>query len=242
MVNHIFTLYTHGTPNGHKISIALELLEIPYKLVELSFEQLAAREDWFVKINPNSKIPVIVDHSNEDYVVFESGAILLYLARHYDPEHKLWPKDDKLQFDVIQWVMFQMSGIGPYFGQAHHFVYASPEKIEYATNRYVNEAKRLLTVLDLQLEGRKYIVSDQLTIADVITYSNVGFVQHLGIDYNDYPNVKNWLYSLDKHPKFIKGMNIPEPTQYIAIRNDPELYKKTLEESLETVYGPFKKQ
>jgi glutathione S-transferase len=242
MVQPIITLYTHGTPNGHKISIALELLDIPYKSVELSWEELAAREEWFVKINPNSKIPTIVDHSNGDYPVFESGAILLYLAHHHDPDHKLWPKDDKLQFDVIQWLMFQMSGVGPYMGQAHHFSLAAPEKIEYAINRYINESKRLLTVLNLQLEGKQYIAADQLTIADVATYSYVGYVQHLGIDHSDYPNVKSWLYSLDKHPKFIKGMSVPEPSQYIATRNDPELYKKALEEANETIFGSFNTQ
>jgi glutathione S-transferase len=102
----IITLYTAATGNGHKLSIALEILNIPYKVYNISFAENEQKADWFLKINPNGRIPAIIDHSNGDFAVFESGAILLYLVQNYDPEHKLWPKDPKLKSDVVQWLMF----------------------------------------------------------------------------------------------------------------------------------------
>ena len=133
-------LYTAGTPNGKKASIMLEELGIPYTVHPIDFSKLEQKEEWYLKINPNGRIPAIVDKDNGDFPVFESGAILIYLAEKYG---KFLSKDPKERSIAIQWLMFQMGGVGPMQGQANHFVKFAPEKIPYAMNRYVDETKRL---------------------------------------------------------------------------------------------------
>ena len=145
----MITLYTAGTPNGHKISIMLEEIGLDYAVVALNLRESEQRENWFLEINPNGRIPAIVDHNNDDLNVFESGAILLYLA---EKTTKLLPSDEKERSTVIQWLMFQMGGIGPMQGQANVFYRYAPEKIDYAIGRYQREVRRLYEVLNTQLE------------------------------------------------------------------------------------------
>jgi glutathione S-transferase len=203
------TLYTQGTPNGQKASVTLEVLDIPYTTRALDLYKNEQKEDWYLKINPNGRIPAIVDHSNGDFAVFESGAIMLYLAQNYDPNHKLWPKDPKLQSQVVQWLMFQMGGVGPMMGQAEHFIRSAPEKIEYAINRYTNETKRLFSVIESQLTGRDYLVGDQLTIADIAHYTWASNAHHMNISLSEFPNLEKWADRISKNPGVIKGLKVP---------------------------------
>jgi glutathione S-transferase len=227
----IITLYTAATGNGHKVSIALEILNIPYKVYNISFAENEQKADWFLKINPNGRIPAIVDHSNGDFAVFESGAILLYLVQNYDPEHKLWPKDTKLQSEVIQWLMFQMGGVGPMQGQAYHFSRYAPEKIEYGINRYINETNRLYTVLDQRLQGRNYLVGERLTIADVATVPWITTAYRIGIDIGEFINLEAWLNRVETIPEVIKGYDIPTKNLNFEYKNNPELLNKKLNEN-----------
>ena len=147
-------LYTAGTPNGYKVSIALEELELSYAVHPIDLSKLEQKQDWFLKLNPNGRIPVIVDRDNDDHVVFESGAILLYLA---EKTGRLLPEDPRARSQVIQWLMFQMGGIGPMQGQANVFHRYAPEVIPYAIERYQKETRRLYEVLDRRLGGREYL-------------------------------------------------------------------------------------
>jgi glutathione S-transferase len=240
MVNPDITLYTVGTPNGHKVSIALEVLGIPYKTHAISFANNEQKDDWFLKINPNGRIPAIVDHSNGEFPVFESGAILLYLVENYDPEHKLWPKDAKLQSEVVQWLMFQMGGVGPMQGQANHFKNYAPEKIEYGINRYINETKRLFSVLESRLQGRQYLVGDQLTIADIATVPWVSGAYSLGIDLNEFPNVNAWVDRVEEIPEVAKGYDVPTKNLNKEYKKNPELLKKRIEDSAKWIQAANK--
>ena len=153
--------YTSNTPNGRKVSIMLEETELPYNLIHLHLGKFEQRQDWYLKINPNGRIPAIVDRDNDDFAVFESGAILIYLA---EKTGKFLPRDVKGRSTVIQWLMFQMSGIGPMQGQANVFFRYAPEKIEYAIGRYQGETKRLYTVLDTRLGQNEFIAGDFYSI------------------------------------------------------------------------------
>src|SRR5262245_5164009 len=141
-------LLTAGTPNGWKVSVALEEMELPYTVTAIDLGKKVQKEDWFLRLNPNGRIPVIVDHGNDDFVVFESGAILLYLA---EKTGKLLPTDPKARSVAIQWLMFQMGGIGPMMGQANVFVKYAPERLPWAIDRYQRESRRLFEVLERRL-------------------------------------------------------------------------------------------
>ena len=147
-------LYTAPTPNGHKISIALEELALPYEVHVIDLQAEEQKKPWFLDLNPNGRIPVIVDRDAEDFAVFESGAILVYLA---EKTGKLLPQTPRERSVVIQWLMFQMAGVGPMQGQSNVFFRYAPEKIEYAIRRYQNETKRLYTVLDKRLAEVEYL-------------------------------------------------------------------------------------
>src|SRR5690349_10382613 len=155
-------LYTAATPNGHKVSIMLEETGLPYTVRPIKLGEKEQKQEWYLKLNPNGRIPTIVDHDNDDFAVFESGAILMYLA---EKSGMFLPSEPKPRSRVIQWLMFQMGGIGPMQGQANVFYRYAPEKIPYAIERYQKETVRLYEVLDRQLEGREYLV-DELSIAD----------------------------------------------------------------------------
>lgn len=169
-------LYVANTPNAWKVSIALEELKIPYNVNFIDLSKNTQKEPWYLKINPNGRIPAIIDRNRNDFAVFESGAILLYLVRHYDPEHKLSFEDPDLQSQVEQWLFFQNSGLGPMQGQLNHFSSSAKEKIPYAITRYRDESKRLYKVIDdkLREEKRDFIVGPgkgKLTIADITSWS-----------------------------------------------------------------------
>ncbi|OZJ04229.1 hypothetical protein BZG36_02960 [Bifiguratus adelaidae] len=205
------TLYTVGTPNGVKVSITLEELGLPYKVHAISFKDNEQKTDWFLKINPNGRIPAIVDHSRGDFRVFESAAIMHYLCQHYDPQNQLWPKDIDQQSICMQWLMFQMGGVGPMQGQANHFYRYAPEKIQYGIKRYQNETRRLYEVIENHLaQGNKYLVGDQYTIADIANFSWIRSHDWAGVSIEGLPNLERWIKDIESRPAVQKGLNVPD--------------------------------
>jgi len=199
--------YTSNTPNGRKVSIMLEETELPYNLIHLHLGKFEQRQDWYLKINPNGRIPAIVDRDNDDFAVFESGAILIYLA---EKTGLFLPPDVKGRSTVIQWLMFQMSGIGPMQGQANVFFRYAPEKIEYAIGRYQRETKRLYTVLDTRLGQNEFIAGDFYSIADMATYPWIALHNWAGVDIDDLPNLRRWMTAVRRRPAVTRGMDIPK--------------------------------
>jgi glutathione S-transferase len=201
----MITLYTYGTPNGRKISIMLEELGVDYKVHVVDLRKVEQKEDWFLKLNPNGRIPAIVDHDQGDFAVFESGAILVYLAEKYE---KFLPHDVKGRSTVLQWLFFQMAGVGPMMGQANFFTNAAPEKIPFAIERYVNESRRLLEVLDHRLEGRDFL-ADEYSIADMATFPWVNSHEYGGISLDELKNVQRWLDRIAARPAVQRGLQVP---------------------------------
>lgn len=204
-------LYTASTMNGWKPVIFLEEAEIEYELTYIDFSQKEQKSDWYVKLNPNGRIPTIVDRSNNDFVVFESGAILWYLAEKYQ---KFLPKDDKSRSQALQWLMFQMSGIGPMMGQAMYFQrIAEPQGNydEYAINRYVNESRRLFEVLDKQLENKQYILGDEFSIVDIATYPWARAYYWAKVSVEGLDNLNSWFETMDSRPATQRALEIPKP-------------------------------
>ncbi|KAI8824898.1 glutathione S-transferase [Fimicolochytrium jonesii] len=209
------TLYTFGTPNGQKASIALEELGIDYKTVEVDIRKNTQKEEWFLKINPNGRIPAIVDHTRGDFPVFETGAILLYLAEHHDPNHILAPTDANKRSEAIQWLMWQMGGLGPMQGQANHFFRYAPEKIEYGIKRYQDETKRLYSVMERQLsDGREYLIGEY-SLADIACFGWVAAHNWAGVGLEEFPLLDKWLHRAAKRPAVVKGMNVPQHNSLI---------------------------
>jgi GST-like protein len=198
-------LYTWTTPNGRKISIALEEMGLPYKAHSIDINKNEQFTPDFLKVSPNNKIPAIVDSDN-NYSLFESGAILMYLA---EKTGKLMPKDTASRYRVIEWLMWQMGGIGPFLGQAHHFLKFNPGKAPYAEERYAKEAKRLYKVLDDRLDGRDFLAGDY-SIADIATWPWIARFEWQGIDLNEYPNAKRWYLEILKRPAVQKGYQVPK--------------------------------
>jgi len=206
-------LYTWGTPNGRKISIMLEEVSLPYQVVPIDISKSEQFEPAYLAINPNNKIPAIVD-DDTGQSFFESGAILLYLA---EKSGQLFPKNANDKWQVMQWLMWQMAGQGPMLGQAHHFLHFNPGKSEYAEERYLLEAQRLYSVLDKQLEGKRFVAIDELTIADIAIWPWVSRYQFHKIDLHDFPNVLEWYLRLAKRPAFQAGYQVPDSEQEILI-------------------------
>jgi glutathione S-transferase len=198
-------LFTSETPNGWKISIALEEMAIPYTWRHIKLSEQEQKQDWYLKINPNGRIPTIIDHDNDDFAVFESGAILIYLAEKCG---KLLPKDVKGRSLVIQWLMFQMAGIGPMMGQANVFFRYAPEKIPYAIERYQREVLRLFAVLDKQLATNAYLAGDY-SIADIATWSWVRGYAWSGVTLDGLANLQRWHDVIAERPAVIRGRAIP---------------------------------
>ena len=201
-------LYTWPTPNGHKIHIMLEEVGLNYKVIPVNIWKGDQFKEDFLKISPNNKMPAMVDHEGpheKPYAVFESGAILIYLA---EKTGKFMPKDLSRRCIVLQWLMFQMGSIGPMFGQAHHFRHYAPDKIDYAFNRYTNEAGRLYKVLDQRLAGVKYLAGKDYTIADIACYPWVRDPQRKGQKQSDFPNVSRWLEEISSREAVISGMKV----------------------------------
>jgi GST-like protein len=200
-------LYTWPTPNGHKVHIFLEEVGMPYTVHAINIGTGDQFEPEFLKISPNNKMPAIVDQDGpggKPYAVFESGAILLYLA---EKTGQYLPSDPTGRYDVIQWLMFQMGGIGPMLGQAHHFRMYAPEKIEYAFNRYTNEASRLYGVVDKRLSEHEYLAGDY-SIADMATFPWLRYHENQGQKLEDYPHLKRWYDKLEARPAVQRGLAI----------------------------------
>jgi GST-like protein len=204
-------LYTWGTPNGRKISIMLEEVALPYQVIAIDISKGDQFKPAFLAINPNNKIPAIIDDDNGQ-AFFESGAILLYLA---EKTGKLLPDNTNDKWQVMQWLMWQMAGQGPMLGQAHHFLHFNPGTSEYAEERYLQEAKRLYGVLEKQLEGQRFVAIDELTIADIAIWPWVSRYQFQKIDLHKFPNVLEWYLRLAKRPAFEAGYQIPDAKQEI---------------------------
>jgi len=202
-------LYTAATPNGHKISIALEEMGLPYNVHHLKLSKNEQKEPEYLKLNPNGRIPTIIDRDNDDFVVFESGAILMYLA---EKTGQLLPTDSKERSRTIQWLMFQMGGIGPMMGQANVWFRYWDETYQPAIDRYQNETKRLFGVMDGHLKGREYL-TDELSIADIANWAWVRIYDWSGVPIDNFPHLSAWLDRLDQRPAFQKGINTP-PSEY----------------------------
>jgi len=199
-------LYTAATPNGRKALIMLEELELPYEATWLNLGELQQKEPWFLKINPNGRIPAIVDHDEDDFAVFESGAILLYLA---EKTGRLLPTETKARSTVLQWLMFQIGGVGPMQGQANVFYRYTTEKIDYAINRYQRETRRLYEVLNARLEDNEYLAGDY-SIADIATWPWVTGHEWAGIDLDGLEHLQRWERSISERPAVQRGITAPE--------------------------------
>lgn len=199
-------LYSAATPNGHKISIALEELGLPYTLHPVALSANEQKQPWFLAINPNGRIPAIIDRDNGDFAVFESGAILIYLA---EKTGKLLPREPKARSQTLQWLMFQMAGIGPMQGQYHHFRHYAPTRVDYGIRRYQAETARLYGVLNTQLNRCRYLAGNELTIADIATFPWVNLAERGGQDLNQFPALRRWREELATRPAFAKGLQTP---------------------------------
>jgi len=218
-------LYTAATPNGWKVSIALEELGLAYDVHPLSFSTKEQKAEWYLKINPNGRIPAIVDRANDGFAVFESGAILIYLA---EKTGKLMPKDVKGRSRVIQWLMFQMAGVGPMMGQANVFFRYAPEKIPYAIDRYTNETHRLCDVMNKRLGESDYL-GGEYSIADIATYPwVVAALKREPEQLASRPNLKRWIDAIGERPAVKRGMAVmaDTPAQPLTEEERSVLYGK----------------
>lgn len=202
-------LYTFGTPNGRKVSIALEELELPYDVKVIDITKGEQFSPAFLAISPNNKIPALVDPDGPDgapIALFESGAILIYLAEKCG---RLLAHDPRERCCQLQWLMWQMGNFGPMLGQAHHFRRFAPEKIPYAIERYSNEARRLYGVLEGRLAAARHLGGDDYSIADIATYPWAARHEWQGIDLSEFPNVLRWFEAVGERPAVQRGMAVP---------------------------------
>ena len=214
-------LYTASTPNGWKVSITLEELNIPYNIIPIDLIKGEQKEPSFLKVNPNGRIPAIVDRSENDLAIFESGAIMIYLA---EKEGKLLPKDPTKKAKVLQWLMFQMGGIGPMMGQANVFYRYFPEKIQSVIDRYQNESKRLFTVINDHLADNEYLAGD-FSLADIANWSWIRIHKWSGVEIDDLPNLMRWMEIVGERPACKKGIEIPHALE-LPEDDDSEEVKK----------------
>lgn len=205
----MITLYTWGTPNGHKISIALEELALPYDVRPIDITKGDQQNPDFLQLNPNGKIPVITDDEGpggKPITLSESGAILLYLA---GKTGRLMPQDLRERLEVMQWLMFQMGSVGPMLGQAHHFMRFAPDLIPYAMERYSKEAQRIYGVLESRLAGRTWLAGQDYSIADIATFPWIARHDWQGIDLKRFPSVQRWYDTIRARSAVERGMSIP---------------------------------
>lgn len=198
-------LYTAATPNGYKVSIALEELALPYEVHALDLGKGAQKSEAYLAINPNGRIPAIVDRENDDFAVFESGAILIYLAEKADA---LMPTSEQKRSVVLQWLMFQMGGIGPMQGQANVFYRYYHLKILSVIDRYQKETRRLYEVLDRRLKEREYLAGEY-SIADIANFSWVRSYEWAGVSIDGLPNLSRWLEVIASRPAVRRGLEVP---------------------------------
>ena len=201
----MITLYTWPTPNGKKVQIMLEETGLKYKALPINISANAQFAPDFLRISPNNKIPAIVDSKGprgKPYSLFESGAILIYLA---GKTNTLLGTTETDRYDILQWLMFQMGGLGPMLGQAHHFRIYAPQKIDYAIQRYTQEAQRLYGVMDRRLAQSEYLGCDEYSIADIAAWPWIASHERQGVDIAAYPNVRRWFESIGSRPAVIRG-------------------------------------
>jgi GST-like protein len=201
-------VYSWATPNGHKIHIMLEETGLDYRVHPIDIGAGDQFKPEFLAISPNNKIPAIVDSDGlggKSLSLFESGAILVYLA---EKTGQFLPVDPAGRYATLQWLMFQMGGLGPMLGQTHHFRIYAPQQIDYAVNRYTNEAKRLYGVMDTQLGKSAYLAGNEYTIADIAAFPWTRSWQNQGIDLSDYPNVKRWHEAIAARPAVQRGVDV----------------------------------
>ena len=210
-------LYTSSTPNGHKVSCLLEALEMPYEAHAINLAEGEQFKSDFLKISPNGRIPAIVDTDNDDLSIFESGAIMLYLA---EKAGKLIPSDVKGRAKVVEWLMFQMGGIGPMMGQANVFFRYFPEKIQPAIDRYQNESRRLFEVLDKQLSTNEWIAGEY-SIADIANWCWVRTHNWSGVSIDGLEHLDNWKNKMYEQPGMLKGIKVPVDRESI-LKNDED--------------------
>ncbi|MBF0287737.1 MAG: glutathione S-transferase N-terminal domain-containing protein [SAR324 cluster bacterium] len=207
-------LYYWPTPNGHKITILLEELELPYRVIPVNITQGDQFKPDFLKIAPNNRMPAIVDHESKDggdpISIFESGAIMQYLAEKHS---QFLPKDVRGKAETMQWLFWQMGGLGPMAGQAHHFRQYAPEKIEYGIARYTNEVNRLYGVMDKCLAGRDFLAG-AYSIADMASWPWIVPHERQGQDLNEFPNLKRWFESIQARPAVKKALDVGKKYQH----------------------------
>lgn len=218
-------LFTAATPNGWKASITLEELAIPYKVRRIDFTKMEQKEPWFLEINPNGRIPAIIDHDNGGFAVFESGALMIYLA---EKAGALLPRDVKGRSLVIQWLMFQMGGVGPMMGQANVFYRYAPEKIPYAIDRYQREVRRLLEVLNTRLADNEYLAGDY-SIADIANWSWVRGYKWSGVSLDGLDHLRRWLDVIAQRPAVKRGIDVPEPVDLDEMLRKAEAAKSKVQ-------------
>ena len=200
-------LYTASTPNGWKASVTLEELDLPYEVHALSFDKDEQKTEDYLQICPNGRFPAIVDRSADNFAVFETGAIMIYLA---EKTGRLMPSDAKGRSRVIQWLMFQMGGIGPMMGQANVFFRYFPEKIPAAIDRYQNESQRLLSVLDQHLSDKEFLC-EEFSIADIANWCWVRLHAWSGVPLDGLEDLQRWLAAMEARPACQRGIAVPEP-------------------------------
>lgn len=201
-------VYSWPTPNGHKVHIMLEECRLPYRVIPVDIGAGEQFDPAFLRISPNNKIPAIVDPDGPDGApmsMFESGAILLYLA---GKTGQFLPEDTRGRYDVLQWLMFQMGGVGPMLGQAHHFRIYAPEKIEYAIERYTNEAQRLYRVIDKRLAQSRYIAGDLYTIADMAIFPWLRSWKNQGVELSEFTHLKGWFDEIAARPAVQRAVEV----------------------------------
>ena len=210
-------LFTAATPNGHKASVTLEELELDYQVFPINLGQAEQKTKEFLVMNPNGRIPVIKDRTTNQ-VVFESGAIMIYLA---EKTGRLLPKVEPQRSNVMQWLMFQMGGIGPMMGQANVFFRYFPEKLQPAIDRYQNETRRLFEVLDTALENRKWL-ADDFSIADIANWCWVRTYRWSGVSRDGLENLDRWLNQMKDRPACRRGVDVPEPRPVEELKGEDE--------------------
>jgi GSH-dependent disulfide-bond oxidoreductase len=204
----VIDLYTWGTPNGRKASIMLEEVGLPYRVLPIDISKGAQHTPEFLAINPNGRIPAIIDSEGpggKPIRIFESGAILIYLA---EKTGKLLSAEPRRRMETLVWLMFQMGGVGPMFGQAHHFLRAAPEPVPYGIERYTKETRRLYGVLDGRL-GEEAYLAGEYSIADIATYPWVARHDWHKVELKDFPNVARWYEAIGARPAVARGMRVP---------------------------------
>ncbi|PKY08134.1 glutathione S-transferase [Aspergillus campestris IBT 28561] len=230
------TLYTAQTPNGIKISIALEELGLPYKVENINIGKNTQKEPWFLEINPNGRIPALTDTFTDGQKIrlFESGSILTYLAEQYDKDHKIsFVPGTREHYEMISWLYFQNAGVGPMQGQANHFSRYAPERIEYGVTRYTNETRRLYGVLDAHLKTSEsgFLVGDHISLADISLWGWVAAAGWAGIDIEEFPKLKEWEERLAAREGVEKGRHVPTRHTVKDVLKDKDAAEKQAAEA-----------